>query len=119
MSLKNNATEQREYLERNLKQLNTVVSAILGYKTELEIEEKISNGNTYFKIIDRRNIREECGVMAKAFREVYIGSFNVCWREEGVYISFDFYYEHINGGSNGATFCEVNIVEDFVSIIER
>ena len=43
MSLSNNATEQREYLERNLEQLNTVISAILGYKTKLEINIKSRN----------------------------------------------------------------------------
>ena len=37
MNLKNDISEQKEYLEKNLEQLNTVVSAILGYKTELKI----------------------------------------------------------------------------------
>ena len=119
MSLRDNATEQREYLKRNLEQLNTVISAILGYKTKLEIEERSNNITTYFKLVDRRNLKEKCGVMAKAFTNVYISSFNVCWNDKGVYISFDFIYEHINGGSNGAEFCEINIVDNLVSIIER
>lgn len=116
MSLKNNIDEQRNYLERNLEQLNTVVSAILGYRTHLEIVEKTNNRGTYFKVIDNRNIRDKCGVMAKAFTEVTIGSFSVGWGDEGVYMSFDFNYEHIDGGTNGAKFCEIEIVNDFVKI---
>ena len=46
MNLKDDIADQREYLEKNLEQLNTVVSAILGYKTEL-------------KIIQDKNYREE------------------------------------------------------------
>ena len=119
MSLKHNAVEQKEYLERNLEQLNTVVSAILGYKTKLEIEEVTTKRGTYFKLVDRRNLKEKCGVMAKAFTNVYINSFNVNWNDKGVYISFDFLYEHINGGSNGAEFCEINIVDNLVYIVDR
>lgn len=119
MSLKDNATEQREYLEKNLEQLNTVVSAILGYKTKLEIEEVTTKRGTYFKLVDRRNLKEKCGVMAKAFTNIYISSFNVHWNDKGVYISFDFLYEHINGDGNGAEFCEINIVDNLVSIVER
>lgn len=119
MSLRYNATEQREYLEKNLEQLNTVVSAILGYKTKLEIEEVTTKRGTYFKLVDRRNLKEKCGVMAKAFTNVYISSFNVHWNDKGVYISFDFLYEHINGDGNGAEFCEINIVDNLVSIVER
>ena len=33
--------------------------------------------------------------------------------------SFDFLYEHINGGSNGAEFCEINIVDNLVYIVDR
>ena len=119
MSLRDNATEQREYLERNLEQLNTVISAILGYKTKLEIEEITNKKGTYFKLVDCRNLKEKCGVMAKAFTNVYISSFNVRWNDKGVYISFDFLYKHINGGGNGAEFCEINIVDNLVSIVER
>ena len=119
MSLRDNATEQSEYLERNLEQLNTVISAILGYKTKLEIEEVTNKRGTYFKLVDRRNLKEKCGVMAKAFTNVYISSFNVHWNDKGVYISFDFLYEHINGGGNGVEFCEINIVDNLVSIVDR
>ena len=90
MSLRDNATEQREYLERNLEQLNTVISAILGYKTKIESEEVTNKRGTYFKLVDRRNLKEKCGVMAKAFTNVYISSFNVRWNDKGVYIDFDF-----------------------------
>ena len=59
MNLKDDIAEQKEYLEKNLEQLNTVVSAILGYKTYLFIKD-IKSGNTiYYRIIDDRNIKEK------------------------------------------------------------
>lgn len=117
MSLKNNIDEQRVYLERNLGQLNTVVSAVLGIKTDLKIEEKTDwRKATYFKIIDDGNIRDCCGVMAKAFKEVTIGTFGVWWSDEGVCMDLHFNYVHNSGGSNGAEFCSIDIVNDFVKI---
>ena len=116
MSLKNNVDEQREYLQRNLEQINTIISAVIGYKTNLEINERKNCRGTYFGLIDRRNIRDKCGVMAKAFTEVTIGTFNVGWGDEGVYMSFDFNYQHIDGGTNGAEFCKIEIINDFVKI---
>ena len=118
MSLKNNVDKQREYLERNLEQLNTVVSAVLGIRTHLRIVEEVNcYKETYFKVIDDRNIRNLCGVMAKAFKEVTISSFGMGWSDEGVGMSLHFNYDHIYGGSNGADFCRINIVNDFVKII--
>ena len=118
MSLKNSVDEQREYLERNLEQLNTVVSAVLGIRTHLRIVEEIDcYKQTYFKVIDDRNIRNLCGVMAKAFKEVTISSFGMGWSDEGVGMSLHFNYDHIDGGSNGVDFCGINSVNDFVKII--
>lgn len=117
MSLTDNIEEQREYLETNLEQLNTVVSAILGYKLRLEIVEKHNGKKTYFKIVDDRNIKDMCGVMEKAFDEVTISSFSVWWKEDGVGIEFDFNYKHIGCGSNGAKFCTIDITNGFVKII--
>ena len=117
MSLKNNVDEQREYLKKNLEQVNTVVSAVLGIKTHLKIKEK--NHPTYgttFSIIDDRNIRDCCGVMAHAFREVIIEDFGVWWHDDGVSFQLDFSYQHIDLGSNGAKFCTIDIIKDFVKI---
>ena len=117
MSLKNNIDEQREYLQRNLEQLNTVVSAVLGIKTDLKIEEKKGcYKQTYLNVVDDRNIRDCCGVMAKAFKEVTISSFGMGWSDEGVCMDLHFNYEHINCGSNGAYFCRIDIINDFVKI---
>ena len=44
MSLKDDIQEQKKYLEENLEQLNIVVSAILGFESELKI---IQNENKY------------------------------------------------------------------------
>lgn len=117
MSLKNNIDEQREYLQRNLDRLNTVVSAVLGIRTHLKIEERTDyRKQTHFEIIDNRNIRDCCGVMAKAFQEVTISNFGIWWDDEGVCFDLHFNYVHIGGGSNGAEFCRINIIDDFVKI---
>ena len=118
MSLKDDIQEQKKYLEENLKQLNTVVSAILGYKTELKIIQDVNyRGEVYFKISDNRNIREQCGAMAKAFKKVTIENFGMWWKENGVIMDLQFSYEHIDGGTNGAKFCTISIIDDLVTII--
>ena len=117
MDLKNNVVEQREYLERNLEQLNTVVGAVLGVKTRLQIEEEKSyNGEIHLGVVDRKDYRSHCGIMAKAFTEVTIENFGIWWRDNGVCMNLDFRYQHIDGGSNGAKFCTVEIIDDFVKI---
>ena len=118
MSLKNDISEQKEYLEKNLEQLNTVVSAILGYKTELKIiQDKNYRGEVYFKISDNRNIREQCGAMAKAFKKVIIENFGMWWQDNGVVMDLQFNYEHIDGGTNGAKFCTIGIEDNLVKIM--
>ena len=118
MNLKDDIAEQREYLEKNLEQLNTVVSAILGYKTDLKIiQDKNYRGEVYYKIIDDRNIKEKCGAMAKAFKKVTIENFGMWWQENGVVMDLQFSYEHIDGGTNGAKFCTIYIEDGLVKII--
>ena len=118
MDLKNNIEEQKAYLERNLEQLNTVVSAILGYKTKLKIiQDKNYRGEVYYKISDNRNIREQCGAMAKAFKKVTIENFGMWWKENGVIMDLQFSYEHNDGGTNGAKFCTIYIEDGLVKII--
>ena len=117
MDLKNNIEEQKAYLVKNLKQLNTVVSAILGYKTELKIKEINQENKTYFRVVDDRNIKEQCGIMAKAYKKVVIENFGMWWQENGVIMDLQFSYEHIDGGTNGAKFCTISIVDDLVKII--
>ena len=118
MNLKNDISEQKEYLEKNLEQLNTVVSAILGYKTELKIiQDKNYRGEVYFKISDNRNIREQCGAMAKAFKKVIIENFGMWWQDNGVVMDLQFNYEHIDGGTNGAKFCTIGIEDNLVKIM--
>ena len=118
MSLKNDISEQKEYLEKNLEQLNTVVSAILGYKTELKIiQDKNYRGEVYFKISDNRNIREQCGAMAKAFKKVIIENFGMWWQDNGVVMDLQFNYELNDGGTNGVKFCTIGIEDNLVTII--
>ena len=118
MNLKNDISEQKEYLEKNLEQLNTVVSAILGYKTELKIiQDKNYRGEVYYKISDNRNIREQCGAMAKAFKKVIIENFGMWWQDNGVVMDLQFNYEHIDGGTNGAKFCTIGIEDNLVKIM--
>ena len=112
MNLKDDITEQEVYLVKNLEQLNTVVSAILGYKTELKIKEINQENKTYFRVVDDRDIKEQCGIMAKSFKKVTIENFGMWWQENGVIMDLQFSYEHIDGGSNGAKFCTI-ILEKF------
>lgn len=116
VNLKNNIDCQKEYLERNMEQLNTVVSVVLGFRTKLRLKE-VKNGNeTYFDIVDDRDLKELCGIMKHAFKKVTIGTFGVWWNETGVIMQFNFSYEHINGGRNGAEFLTVGIENDFIKI---
>ena len=117
MSLKDNIAEQREYLEKKLEQLNTVVSAILGYKTKLDIIQDANyRGEVYYKISDNRDIKEQCGVMAKAFKKVTIENFGMWWQENGVVMDLQFSYELNDGGTNGVKFCTINIEDGLVKI---
>lgn len=118
MDLKNNVVEQREYLERNLEKVNVIVSAVLGTTVKLQIREHTNNytKETYFELVDDYNFRDKCGIMAKAFTEVTIENFGMWWRDNGVCMDLQFEYKHIDGGSNGAKFCTIEIVDDFVKI---
>ena len=117
MDLRNNIEEQKAYLEKNLEQLNTVVSAILGYKTYLFIKDIKSGNIIYYRIIDDRNIKEKCGAMAKAFKKVTIENFGMWWKENGVIMDLQFSYEHNDGGTNGAKFCTIYIEDNLVKIM--
>ena len=118
MSLKNDIVEQNKYLEENLEQLNIVVSAILGYESELKItQDENYRGEVYYKISDNRNIKEQCGAMQKAFKKVIIENFGMWWQENGVVMDLQFSYELNGGGTNGVKFCTIGIVDDLVKII--
>ena len=117
MDLRNNIEEQKAYLEKNLEQLNTVISAILGYKTELKIiQDKNYRGEVYYKIIDDRNVKEQCGAMAKAFKKVTISNFGMWWQDNGVVMDLQFNYELNDGGTNGVKFCTIIIEGGLVKI---
>ena len=118
MDLKNNYDEQREYLNKNLAQINTIVSAVLGVRTFLKIvESKTYNDKIHFDLVDENNYQRQCGIMAKAFKEIHLETFGVWWNEKGVTLNMHFRYEHIDGGSNGAHFCNLEVFNDFVKIL--
>ena len=118
MDYKSNIENQRELLQKHLEVINTVVSAKLGIKVNLRIKESKNYRNqTFFNLIDDRNIKEECGVMASAFRNIYIETFGMWWQENGVIFDLDFKYEHIGGGSNGAHFCTIQIENDLLKLL--
>lgn len=119
MDLKNNVDEQREYLKNNLDNINIVASAVLGVKVNLVIKEKTDwRKATYFSLLDEINRRTECGIMKVAFKNVYIENFGMWWNEKGVIIDLHFQYEHITGGSNGASFCRINVENGLVSVLD-
>lgn len=112
-----NVEEQRALLEKHLHDINIITSAKLGIKVKLEIEEEIDYRNqTIFGLIDKRNLKSKCGIMENAFKNVYIKNFGMWWQEDGVVFDLDFCYEHIGGGSNGATFCTIQIKNDLIKI---
>lgn len=77
---------------------------------------KESNGR-YISIVDDEDVKKYCGIMQHAFKKVTIGNFGLWWNENGATIDLHFFYEHIDGGSNGAEFCVIAIENDFVKII--
>lgn len=117
-NLKENVELQKEYLNKNIEQLNIVVSAILGKKVALQVkvEENRYLNKTYFYLVDDRNIRSLCGIMAKAFEKVTIENFGMWWQEDGVIFDLQFCYNHVGGGSNGAKFCTIEITNDFIKV---
>ena len=105
MDLKNNVDDQRAYLKNNLGNINIVISAIIGTKVNLKIEErKDYQKNTWFSLLDSKNRKAECGIMKTALKNVYIETGGMWWNENGVIIDLYFQYEHIDGCSNGAPF---------------
>lgn len=120
-TIKNSCEKQREFLEKNLDKVNTIVGALLGIKTNLTIKESKSSRGIYFDYVDEKNIKDYCGVMANAFERVYITTFTVSFDGDElnnrVYLTFDFRYDHIGGGSNGAHFLEMEIVNDVIRIL--
>lgn len=114
----NNVEDQKNLLQKHLQDINTVVSAKLGIKVNLEIEEKTNyRKQTIFTLIDNRNLKSKCGIMENAFKNVYIETFGIWWNEDGVCFELDFKYEHINGGSNGAQFCIMQIKNDLIKMM--
>jgi hypothetical protein len=102
--------QKRHYLKENLEKLNIIISAILGVRVNLKLEEKQDfRKEIYFKVTDNHNFKSCCGIMANAFKEVTISNFNMFWREDSVIMEMDFHYEHIDGGSNCAKFALIEI----------
>ena len=120
MDLKNNVDDQRTYLKNNLENINVVISAILGTKVNLKIEE----GTNYkkdicFSLLDSKNRKAECGIMRAAFKNVYIESSGMWWNEKGVIIDLKFKYDHIDMGHNAASFCLIKVEDNFVNILKN
>ena len=108
--------EKRNFLQRNLDKINTVVTALIGARTNLKVVEKTIRGETYFKLEDDHNFAHLCGVMRHTWKEVCIETFNIWWNEEGCELDMHFSYEHIDGGHNGAGFGRIEVMDDFVTI---
>lgn len=115
MSL-NSIEEKKEFLQRNLDKINTVVGAYIGARVDLKVIEKQTWRETYLILEDNHNFADLCGIMNRAWKEVTIDTFNIWWYEEGCQLIMHFSYEHIDGGHNGAEFCRINVEDDFVTI---
>ena len=112
----NTIEEKKEFLRRHLDKINTVVTAYIGARVDLRIVEKTNIRETYLSLEDNSNFAECCGIMRRAWREVNIKTFNIWWDEDGCQLDMYFSYEHINFVHNGANFCTISVVEDFVTI---
>lgn len=108
--------DKKEFLQRNLDKINTVVTAMIGANVRFEIVEKKTPWETYVGLEDKRNFAKYCGVMSRAWAEVHIDTFNIWWTEDGAELVLHFSYEHMNGGSNGAEFGRLIVMDDFVTI---
>ena len=108
--------QKKEFLQRNLDKINTVVTALIGARTDLKVVEKTVRDETYFKLEDNYNYARHCGVMRRAWREVNIETFNIWWNEDGCELVLHFSYEHIDGGHNGAEFGRLDVMDGFVTI---
>ena len=118
MNYKNDIVAQKEFLNKNIKGLNEILSLKLGIKVHLQLEEKKDwRGCVYYKLHDYTNLRDLCGVAKYAFKEITIGSWGIYWHDDYVTIDFHYYYTHPRGGSNGVELCDVLIEGDEITII--
>ena len=105
--------QQREFLEKNIKGLNEVLSLKLGIKVHLKIEERKGwTGEIHYSLSDDTNLRDLCGVAKYAFETITIGSWGIYWGDDIVTISIYYYYTHPQGGSNATELCVVGIKDD-------
>ena len=112
----NTIEEKKEFLQRNLDKINTVVGAYIGARVNLKVVEKMSWRETYLKLEDNNNFAHLCGVMSRAWKEVILDTFNIWWNEDGCELVMHFSYEHIDGGHNGCEFARIEVMDDFVVI---
>ena len=112
----NKTDDRREFLKRNLEQINIVVTAMIGVRTDLKVAEKTIRGETYFVLEDNKNYARFCGVMSRAWKEVNINTFNIWWKDDGCELVLHFSYEHTDGGHNGAEFGRLDVMDGFVTI---
>ena len=119
MNYKNDVVAQKEFLEKNKKGLNEILSLKLGIKVHLQLEEKTEwNGKIYYKLHDYTNLRDLCGVAKYAFEEITIGTWGIYWHDDYVVTHFNYFYTHPDGGSNGTDLCSVLIKDDEITIIK-
>lgn len=119
MNYKNDVVAQREFLEKHIVGLNELLSKKLGIKVHLQLEEKKDYAKrTYYKLYDDTNLRDLCGVVKYAFKEITIGTWGIYWHDDYVVIDFHYFYTHPRGGSNGVELCDVLIKGDEITIIK-
>ena len=108
--------QKKEFLQKHLDKINTIVTAYIGARVNLKIVEKTTIRETYLKLEDNHNFARCCGIMSRAWKEVIVDTFGIWWNEDGCVISMHFSYEHIDGGHNGAEFCRISVEDDFVTL---
>lgn len=118
--IRNSFELQKSFLEKNLSDINKIVSAYLGYRTNLRIVE-VQAKNKYLELVDDNNINRLCGIMSNSFANVYLKSFFVNFSKKDIndiaFIELDFVYTQADGGYNMVKAMQIEIRNEFIKII--
>lgn len=116
MDLRNNVKDQREYLSRNLAQINGVVSALLGVKVNFVVSER-----SKVMVEDGNNYRDCCGMLKSQYRDVELvcNPFGIFWKEDGVNFQLDLILHPVarNRKTLDTCLCDIAIINDVVYIV--
>ena len=95
------------YFKPLLDKINSLIGLELTY--DISIEKNSFGTYNYFKIKNRENLVDNFPILALAWKELKVSTFNAnicCDKKTGelsLWCTIDFSYKHCGGGTNGAT----------------